>query len=71
MKTLWISTKDRLPPENVNVDTKIDDGNTARNIQALTYHSGHWWHAPDMYVYYQPTHWRPLEPCVRQDAFYP
>jgi hypothetical protein len=55
----WIPTAERLPPDGVPVDTKIDDGKGVRNEQQLT-RQGRLWFAPDgsMYVYYQPTHWR-------------
>jgi hypothetical protein len=47
-------------PENVEVMTKIDDGKP-RNEQSLT-RFGRLWFFPDksIYVYYTPTHWRPL-----------
>jgi len=43
------------------VMTKIDDGSDVRNEQALR-RSGNLWFVPDgsMYIYYRPTHWRPL-----------
>ena len=49
------------------VDTKIDDANGSRNEQPLKATQRDpgcrvlWWF-PDgsMYVYYQPTHWRPI-----------
>lgn len=48
-------------PENVVVLTKIDDSTGARNEQPLKCQGRLWW-LPDgsMYVYYIPTHWRPL-----------
>ena len=48
-------------PEGVEVETKIHDANGERNIQTLTLSRNLWWF-PDrsMYVYYRPTHWRPL-----------
>ncbi len=48
-------------PEGVEVETKIHDANGERNIQNLMLYCGLWWF-PDrsMYVYYQPTDWRPL-----------
>ena len=56
----WISIKDRLPEEGVEVETKIEDKNVSRNIQHLT-REGHLYFHPDMcmYVCYTPTHWRP------------
>lgn len=49
-------------PEGVVVDTKIDDEQGARNVQTLRRRGRLWWF-PDgiMYVYYEPTHWRPVE----------
>ena len=59
----WVSSRDRLPPENITVETKIDDANGVRNKQLL-YRQGRLWYFPDgsMYVYYTPTHWRHLAP---------
>lgn len=56
----WIRTVDRLPPDNVVVDTKIDDDqNGVRNEQPLQRHHSLWWfESNDMYVYYVPTHWK-------------
>lgn len=50
------------------VETKIDDANGVRNETPLIQkqrgpeYRPMWWF-PDMgmYVYYQPTHWRPLQ----------
>jgi hypothetical protein len=49
-------------PENVVIETKIDDADGARNETTL-YRSGNLWWFPDgsMYVYYQPTHWRYIQ----------
>lgn len=57
----WISVKERLPDEEVVVETKIDDGSFIRNIQELK-RRGKLWFTPNgsMYVYYIPTHWRPI-----------
>lgn len=56
---LWIRTDNALPPENVVVETKVDDERGLRNGQTLKRQGNLWW-APDgsMYVYYTPTHWR-------------
>ncbi len=59
----WIPiTPDRLPPEGVEIMTKIHDGQGCRNEQSLVYKSSLWWF-PDMsmYVYYCPTHWARME----------
>jgi len=55
----WVKTEDRLPDENVVVDTKIDDKDGVRNEQPLQRYRNLWFF-PDMskYVYYRPTHWR-------------
>lgn len=54
----WIAVTTELPPEKVEVDTKIDDANGCRNEQTLMRMGNLWWY-PDgsMYVYYTPTHW--------------
>lgn len=48
-------------PINTTVATKIDDASGPRNIQNLK-KIGNLWFYPDgsMYVYYQPTHWKPI-----------
>lgn len=55
----WISLKEKLPPQGVVLETKIDDGDGVRNEQNLQI-LGRLWFFPDgsMYVYYTPTHWR-------------
>lgn len=58
----WIPTAERLPEPGVVVETKIDDEHGVRNEQTLK-RDGSLWFIPDgrMYVYYRPTHWRPVE----------
>lgn len=64
----WIACKDELPPIGEVVITKIDDEKGVRNIEALR-RTGRLWfmHDGSMYVYYTPTHWKPLprkdSPC--------
>jgi hypothetical protein len=55
----WTKCQHEIPPENIEVETKIDDAKGIRNVQSLLRYRGLWWH-PDksMYVYYSPTHWR-------------
>lgn len=55
----WISVKEKLPPDKMVVETKIDDEKGCRNEGKL-YRWGNLWYLPDgsMYVYYMPTHWR-------------
>lgn len=53
----WTRIIDQLPPENQEVETKIDDHMGVRNEQTLK-RVGRLWYAGDMYVYYTPTHWR-------------
>jgi hypothetical protein len=59
---MWYSVKDFSPPQRQVVLTKIDtvDGGV-RNIQQLKLDGRLWW-MPDgkMYVYYEPTHWKPI-----------
>lgn len=56
---MWYLTSQKLPPENVVVDTKIDDTRGCRNETRL-YRQGNLWFLEDgsMYVYYVPTHWK-------------
>jgi hypothetical protein len=58
----WIHVRDELPPEDLEVMTKIDDDKGYRNETTLTLARNLWWY-PDksMYVYYNPTHWKLLE----------
>lgn len=46
-------------PANKLVMTRIKDGAGTRNEQPLV-RRGNLWFAGEMYVYYQPTHWREL-----------
>jgi hypothetical protein len=64
--TIWLLTQYKLPPEGVPVETKIDDSDGCRNEQTLKRQGGLWFF-PDgtMYVYYTPTHWRPLPEAPR------
>lgn len=60
--TAWRAITDEYPPRGETVDTCIMDTNgSRRNEQALVFERNLWWF-PDrsMYVYYAPTHWRPL-----------
>jgi hypothetical protein len=63
----WIRCKDRLPPRDTVVETKIDDAQGCRNMTTLKLITGggRLWFVPDgvMYVYYSPTHWRAKEAC--------
>jgi hypothetical protein len=60
-ETPWISVSDQPPPPDTTVETKIDDKDGCRNVTRLML-IGRMWYVPDgsMYVYYTPTHWRPL-----------
>ena len=51
-------------PEDRLVMTKIDDGDGFRNVQPMK-RSQRLWFSGDMYVYYQPTHWRELTEVER------
>jgi hypothetical protein len=57
----WINVNSLLPESGKEVETKIDDLNGCRNVQRLKFQNNLWWF-PDMsmYVYYSPTHWRPI-----------
>ncbi len=61
MSADWIKLIDRMPAEGIVVDTKIDDEKGCRNEQRMKREGRLWWYADgSMYVYYTPTHWRPL-----------
>lgn len=48
-------------PDRELVMTRIDDERGIRNEQPLKRHGNLWFFADaSMYVYYTPTHWRPL-----------
>lgn len=55
----WINCLNKLPDENIVVDTIIKDHNGERNHAKLKRQKNLWFF-PDgsMYVYYTPTHWR-------------
>jgi len=57
----WIECSKKLPESGIVVETKIDDEKGCRNEQTLK-RQGPLWFFPDgaMYVYYTPTHWRPI-----------
>jgi len=57
----WTRCEVSPPPEGVVVNTKIDDTNGVRNEQLLKRY-GRLYFTPDssMYVYYTPTHWKPV-----------
>jgi len=56
----WIPTATELPPDGIEVETKIDDAEGCRNEQTLVRHGRLWFvdTRKSMYVYYTPTHWR-------------
>ena len=56
--TDWVKTSDRLPEENMIVDTKIHDSRGERNHQTMVFHSNLWWVSRTVHTYYTPTHWR-------------
>jgi len=62
MKGEWIECKTGLPPNDVVVETKIDDAQGCRNQGAKLRRYKSLWFTPDKatYVYYTPTHWRPI-----------
>lgn len=57
----WIKCSTTMPANNEVVETKVDEGAGVRNEQTLK-RQGNLWFFPDgsMYVYYRPTHWRPV-----------
>lgn len=57
----WRLILEDEPPAGTEVMTKVDDQNGCRNVQSLKWDGDLWW-LPDgsMYVYYSPTHWKPM-----------
>lgn len=53
----WKKVSEELPPQNVLVKTKIDEGIASRNFQKLKRIANLWFLPDGMYVYYTPTHW--------------
>ena len=60
-KNPWILCKAAMPPDGVTVLTKIDDADGCRNIQPLWKQGRLWFAQSDLYVYYEPTHWKLME----------
>lgn len=50
-------------PQGEEIWTKIDDEQGERNVAKLTRKGNLWFTDPKdgMYVYYTPTHWRPVD----------
>lgn len=62
----WRLIATDCPPVDVVVETKISDGRGDRNQTKMRWKKtprGRLWFFADnsMYVYYNPTHWRPIE----------
>lgn len=57
-RTKWLRIIDQLPPENQEVETKIDDLDGVRNEQVMRRVGKNWLVQDGTYVYYTPTHWR-------------
>lgn len=51
-------TKSMLPPQDVFVDTMINDEHSERNHLRLKRINNLWFTIDGMYVYYTPTHWK-------------
>jgi hypothetical protein len=51
--------KIEFAPLNTSVMTKVDDHNGCRNEKIMVKRNNLWW-AGDIYVYYEPTHFRYL-----------
>lgn len=57
--TSWKKVDQELPPEDVIVQTKIDDVDGCRDKRLLCMHKERWViPGTGMYIYYTPTHWR-------------
>lgn len=58
----WIPNKEGFAPvpKGVEIETKIDDERGVRNVTTLVWDRMWWFPDRSMYVYYTPTHWRPI-----------
>jgi hypothetical protein len=69
--TWYDLTHCRAPTETEVMTGIYEHGKGWRNVQSLTLSRGLWFH-PDMsmYVYYQPTHWRPIPGLTDKNKLY-
>jgi hypothetical protein len=58
MKGKWTRVIDEFPPEDTEVETKVDDLMGVRNEQELNRDGRIWFKADGTEVDYTPTHWR-------------
>jgi hypothetical protein len=72
MDNNWISIKEKYPPLREVVETKVEKDGKEYNVQPMKRDglAGRLWFFPDgsMYVYYEPTHWRPLSNIQKDPA---
>lgn len=60
----YFSVTEKAPPEGQFLFTKIVDSKGTRNIQELKKQGRLWFSRDGLYVYYEPTHWAPINvPC--------
>ena len=58
---MWNRTQYRQPENDTIVEVKIDDEQSDRMHGKLRYRDQMWWTRDGkMYVYYVPTHWKPI-----------
>ncbi len=62
----WIACNVQLPPDGEVVQTIISDQHDERNEQQLKRQGRLWFFADgSMYVYYTPTHWKPITTTMK------
>ena len=64
----WIKVSEQLPPNNINIETKIDGNNAEEDTRELYFCNENWYGSGGSYVYNKPTHWRYLN--EEQKNFY-
>lgn len=66
----WTHVEKAIPEDGRIVMTKLDDTRGCRNEQPLKLIK-RLWYVPDeaIYVYYVPTHWRPLSASEKDSLF--
>lgn len=66
----WTHVEKAIPTQGRIVMTKLDDTQGCRNEQPLKL-IGRLWYVPNeaIYVYYAPTHWRPLAAFEKDRLF--
>ena len=57
----WIPLSKEYPPENIFVETRINDRIGIRNTQVLKRQGNLFFNNDGIYMYYMPNEWRPIQ----------